>query len=336
MAGTFARRCRPRVGAVRHDLERFEHDLARLIGRPTLLRPFTCDGDPLRCEAMVVGTNPATAMPTDWWMHWRAGSGYDIEAFERDYAAWRESSGKRGTSITRERRNQIAQAAQGFRVLQTNAFAFPCGKPRDIPATHRIYFVLGFLIEATQPRIILALGGEARAALDALGVRGYQAAMHPAGRPNMTSAEARDLGARMRLACMATMPGGGAADRSGVSTRHMATSAVSSTGAPSHGREAVVTTAARTDAAVTVPRTKRGPEDPVRETEREKKVRRYLRAAREVEIKRSSDARNKLEGCKLRLERFWAELGWPPPENEFERDALRRSGLLHRCKGQTR
>ncbi|MEJ8859046.1 hypothetical protein WKW79_31055 [Variovorax robiniae] len=313
-----------------HGLERFEQDLARLIGKPTLLRPFTCEGDPLRCEAMIVGTNPATAMPTDWWTHWRTGSGYDLQTFERDYATWRDSVGKRRTSITRERRNQIAQAAEGFHVLQANAFAFPCGKPRDIPATERNHAVLGFLIDKTQPRIILALGIEARAALDSLGVRGYQAAIHPAGRPNMTSSEAFVLGARMRLACLAGKPDRAATGRNGPSPRH----AAPSTGAATSGMQVAAAVAARTEAGVAVPRTKRGPEDPVRETEREKKVRRYLRAAREVDIKHTSDARNKREGCKLRLERFWAELGWPPPENDFERDALARSGLLRRCKSQ--
>jgi hypothetical protein len=38
-----------------YDINSFERDLAALIGKPSLLRPFVCDGSPLECKVFIVG-----------------------------------------------------------------------------------------------------------------------------------------------------------------------------------------------------------------------------------------------------------------------------------------
>ncbi len=47
-------------------LYEFELQLSDLIGRPTDLRPFVCEGSPLSCDIFLVGFNPATTMETDF------------------------------------------------------------------------------------------------------------------------------------------------------------------------------------------------------------------------------------------------------------------------------
>lgn len=48
-------------------LSEFEQELRSLIGQPTDLRPFVCEGPPLACPVFIVGYNPATEMTADWW-----------------------------------------------------------------------------------------------------------------------------------------------------------------------------------------------------------------------------------------------------------------------------
>ena len=52
-------------------LDDFERALVALIGRPTDLRPFVCEGSPLTCDVFLVGFNLATTMCREgrvgWW-----------------------------------------------------------------------------------------------------------------------------------------------------------------------------------------------------------------------------------------------------------------------------
>jgi hypothetical protein len=47
------------------DLREFALGLAAVIGRPSELRPFVCDGSLLDCPVFIVGYNPATRMAGD-------------------------------------------------------------------------------------------------------------------------------------------------------------------------------------------------------------------------------------------------------------------------------
>lgn len=66
------------------DLSAFAEALQAIIGRPTHLRPFVCDGSPLDCRVFIVGLNPATTLSGDWWEFWDDERGYRrAEWFER-------------------------------------------------------------------------------------------------------------------------------------------------------------------------------------------------------------------------------------------------------------
>ena len=60
------------------DLSSFEQRLAALIGKPTDLRPFVCDGSPLDCRVFIVGFNPASALDEDFWKFWDPSIGFDM------------------------------------------------------------------------------------------------------------------------------------------------------------------------------------------------------------------------------------------------------------------
>ncbi len=65
-------------------LRTFADNLADVIGRPTTLRPFVCEGDPLACKVFLVGFNPATEMEKDFWHYW-TDRGFERQRWVSDY-----------------------------------------------------------------------------------------------------------------------------------------------------------------------------------------------------------------------------------------------------------
>lgn len=61
-------------------LQSFESGLEAIIGRPTTLRPFVCDGSPLDCRVFIVGFNPATDSEVDFWNFWSSHRGFKQRA----------------------------------------------------------------------------------------------------------------------------------------------------------------------------------------------------------------------------------------------------------------
>jgi hypothetical protein len=96
-------------------------ELRALIPNPCPLRPFVCKGLPQSCNVLVIGDNPATQMGTDWWRWWNDETGFDLNAFERDYKARRRAIGKREESPTRRRLGILRDC--GLACLETNGFA---------------------------------------------------------------------------------------------------------------------------------------------------------------------------------------------------------------------
>ena len=74
-------------------------------------RPFVCDGYPSECHVMIIGTNPATFLNTDWWYFWKSGYGFDYNLFVRKYKDTRKKPGK---SPTRQRLDRIPHSLDSF------------------------------------------------------------------------------------------------------------------------------------------------------------------------------------------------------------------------------
>src|ERR1700735_3082953 len=112
------------------DLSAFESELKELIGRPSELRPFVCNGSPLECGVFIVGFNPATKMRADFWEYWRSGYGFDKEAWFKSYKEERQARplnpGKtRRAQISNTRRviEWIIEAASPIGCLETNIYS---------------------------------------------------------------------------------------------------------------------------------------------------------------------------------------------------------------------
>lgn len=141
------------------DLNDFERGLAAIIGRPTSMRPFVCDGSPLDCQIFLVGIEPATALPEDFWSFWRPGRGYDKAAWQQAYQAERRRLGK-GTSPTRRNSEAFLRGAGGVKVLETNVFAAP--RPRYSRVGTGGTEAFDFLLKSVRPKVLFVHGTPAR------------------------------------------------------------------------------------------------------------------------------------------------------------------------------
>jgi len=152
-------------------LDEFELQLSDLIGRPTDLRPFVCEGSPLNCEIFLVGFNPATTMNADFWEFWRPGYGYDKAAWFQQYVDERMAKplkpGKtRRLPISPSRRNMecFVEGAAGARVLETNIYAAASDDMKSLDLASREIAPFRFLLDAIRPKVIVVhgkLAGEA-------------------------------------------------------------------------------------------------------------------------------------------------------------------------------
>lgn len=150
------------------NLSQFESDLENLIGRPTGLRPFVCDGSPLTCRVFIVGINPATDMTSDFWSYWRPGTGFDrgswFEAYKRDRAREPLKQGRtrrNPVSSTRRIIDLVVDAAKPVRILETNLYSVASPAASGLPMSARSTEVFDFLLRAIQPTLIVAHGSDA-------------------------------------------------------------------------------------------------------------------------------------------------------------------------------
>ncbi|MCW5713467.1 MAG: hypothetical protein KIT43_02980 [Bauldia sp.] len=151
-------------------LDDFETDLEGLIGRPTSLRPFVCDGSPLECEAFIVGFNPATTMSRGFWDFWKGGYGFERErwfsAYKAERAARPLAPGKtRRNPISNTRRviDWIMEAAAPVRFLETNVHSLPSDDIKSLAYEDRQTAAFDFLLSRLRPKAILAHGNDAAA-----------------------------------------------------------------------------------------------------------------------------------------------------------------------------
>ena len=84
-------------------------------------RPFVCDGFPSGCHIMIVGTNPATPLDTNWWSFWIDKSRFDYNLFRRKY---KDARGDKPPSKTRQRLRLIHEFVEqtGKRWIDTNVY----------------------------------------------------------------------------------------------------------------------------------------------------------------------------------------------------------------------
>lgn len=188
-------------------LEKFEQDLAAIIGNPTDLRPFVCDGSPLNCKAFIVGFNPATEMTADFWSFWRYGFGFDKSAWFAEYLKDRQSRpltpGKtRRPAVSNSRRviDWILEEANPVHCLETNIYASPTEQATELVAARRLTTTIDFLLESIKPDVVIVHGKDAT-----LHLQEKRIAAHVISVPHFSrgwsQSDARALGQQIRSKC---------------------------------------------------------------------------------------------------------------------------------------
>ena len=92
-------------------------------------RPFVCDGLPDTCEVIIIGENPATLLPDDWWTFWDDTVGFKYDCFMEAY----EAAGGNPNNGTRARLQRIR--SNGLKCVETNVYSTEasCGTGEGIP-----------------------------------------------------------------------------------------------------------------------------------------------------------------------------------------------------------
>jgi hypothetical protein len=115
-------------------------------------RPFVCTGSPLSCRSFIVGLNAATRLHNPFTSYWSDQEGFDREAFDRDYATARSRKGNR--------RPIEAISRQLNDCLETNLYAIPTKKARDLTAKDRASPIIEYLIQTIRPKLVFVYSGE--------------------------------------------------------------------------------------------------------------------------------------------------------------------------------
>lgn len=195
------------------ELKQFESDLEGLIGRPSTLRPFICEGSPLACHVFVVGVNPATKMRGDFWDYWRSGVGFNkdawFDAYLRDRASQPLKPGRtrrQAISNTRRLLDVVVESAKPVRCLETNLFAEATSSASELSVACRSTVAFKFLLGTIQPSLIVAHGAETKSYFVNRTVSQEIWFERHLSR-TWSSADAHELGQRIR-ACFSDRPNG--------------------------------------------------------------------------------------------------------------------------------
>jgi hypothetical protein len=121
------------VGSEEFSVFKFSDALKAVIPKPCYHRPFVCDGNPERCDLIVIGENPTTQTDVDWWSFWTI-DGFDYLRWQRCYETSRVANGLSPVSNTRRRLNR--RRAQGVYCLETNVFMNERPKGPGVGATN--------------------------------------------------------------------------------------------------------------------------------------------------------------------------------------------------------
>lgn len=91
-------------------------------------RPFVCDGYPNECHVMIIGTNPATPLSTDWWDFWIWDYGFDYNLFTSRYINTRRKLGRSPMGRTRRKLTRLTRFAADclgelrLKCIETNVY----------------------------------------------------------------------------------------------------------------------------------------------------------------------------------------------------------------------
>jgi len=138
-------------------LMEFREQLQALMDRPKL-RPFLCDGSPLKCRVFIVGSRPATEMSKDFWTYWNDESGFHKQLFMKDYLKKRGLARPIGDRARIER--MVNRLPKGS-CLETNIFSKPAPFGEQLKSSERKTVIFEFLMKSIRPFLVLLNGKDA-------------------------------------------------------------------------------------------------------------------------------------------------------------------------------
>lgn len=149
-------------------IDRFETELATVIGNPTGLRPFVCNGSPLTCRVFIVGLNPASPMKADFWDFWQPGIGFDKQSWMQTYVTERAQrplkpgrTRRRKVSATRAAIEWIIDELGPNDCLETNIYAKATEEYASLTPAGRITAPFDYLLETIKPQVLIVHGKDA-------------------------------------------------------------------------------------------------------------------------------------------------------------------------------
>lgn len=149
-------------------LSSFSDRLSVITGRPSLLRPFVCDGSPYNTNVFIVGFNPASSSSRDFWSFWDDENGFNkkrwLECYLIDRASESpNSSYSRRSPVSNTRRvlTWIEQAEPALNVLETNIYSFPTPTASELERDRQLTNAFDFLLEELSPSLVVTHGKKA-------------------------------------------------------------------------------------------------------------------------------------------------------------------------------
>lgn len=130
------------------DLREFRIGLDACLAADAHARPFVCTGSPLKCRSFIVGFNAATRLSDPFLSYWSDSTGFDRQKFDIDYCKLRS----RTSTGNRPRIDAIAKSIGPC--LETNLYAIPSRKAKQLTKDYRRNPIICYLFRAIRPELV--------------------------------------------------------------------------------------------------------------------------------------------------------------------------------------
>jgi len=139
----------------------FKERLEILMQSDKTLRPFVCDGDPLKSDIFIIGINPATKMETSFWDYY-GENGFNKKKWFEDYKKSREREKKRTLlSPTRKKIEYLVnEIFPEYHCLETNVFSAPSKNLKSLGNSLKSSDILKYLITKIRPKALFIHGSD--------------------------------------------------------------------------------------------------------------------------------------------------------------------------------
>ncbi|NNH37608.1 hypothetical protein [Acinetobacter terrae] len=141
-------------------LNNFYLELKKLVDGE-LIRPFVCNGNPLKTDILIIGFNPATETD-NFWDYFDDKVGFHKELWLETYKNKRKKSKKTELSNTRRVIEWINKDLEEFEsnliITETNIYSFPTRKKSDLNKNDRNTEIFDYLMFNLNPKVIITHG----------------------------------------------------------------------------------------------------------------------------------------------------------------------------------